>query len=65
MGLAPDTQGFNNYNIDRGGDLTIGVTATYREVWTGGISYTNFIAPPGRNAYADRDFIQFNVERTF
>jgi hypothetical protein len=65
MGLAPDTAGFNNYGIDRGGDLTIGLNATYNTVWTAGISYTRFIAPPARNAYADRDFAEFNIERTF
>jgi hypothetical protein len=65
MGLAPDTSGFNNYGIDRGGDITIGVSATYKNVWTGGISYTRFIAPPGRDGFADRDFAEFNIERTF
>jgi hypothetical protein len=65
MGLAPDTQGFNITGIDRGGDLTIGLTGTYHDVWTGGISYTRYIAPPNRDVYADRDFVQFNVERSF
>jgi hypothetical protein len=64
MGLAPDTAGFNNYGIDRGGDLTIGLNATYNTVWTAGISYTRYIAPPARNGYADRDFAEFNIERT-
>jgi hypothetical protein len=65
MGLAPDTQGFNITGIDRGGDLTVGVNGTYHTVWTAGISYTRYIAPPGRDVYADRDFVQFNVERSF
>ena len=65
MGLAPDTLGFNNTGIDRGGDLTIGLLYQYLENWNGGITYTNYIAPPGRNPYADRDFVGFNVERTF
>jgi len=65
MGLAPDTQGFNTTGIDRGGDLTIGLTGTFQNVWTGGISYTRYIAPPARDPYADRDFVQFNVERSF
>jgi hypothetical protein len=65
MGLAPDTSGFNNYGIDRGGDITIGISGTYKNVWTGGISYTRFIAPPGRDGFADRDFAEFNIERTF
>ncbi len=65
MGLAPDTQGFNVTGIDRGGDLTVGINGTYNIVWTAGISYTRYIAPPGRDVYADRDFVQFNVERSF
>lgn len=65
MGYAPDTPAFNNTGIDRGGDLTLGVSFTYLNVWTGGISYTRYIAPPQRDPFADRDFVQFNVERTF
>ena len=65
MGLAPDTLGFNNTGIDRGGDLTIGLSFLYLAKWSGGVSYTNYIAPPSRNPYADRDFVGFNVERTF
>lgn len=65
MGYAPDTPAFNNTGIDRGGDLTVGLSFTYHNVWTGGISYTRYIAPPQRDPYADRDFVEFNVERTF
>jgi hypothetical protein len=64
MGLAPDTVAFNNYGIDRGGDITFGVSAVYLNKWTGGISYTAFLAPPGRDSFADRGFLAFNVERT-
>ncbi len=65
MGLSPDTTGFNNSGIDRGGDITFSLGTTFRNLWTGSISYTRFIAPPGRDLYADRDFAAFNVERTF
>jgi len=65
MGLSPDSTGFNNTGIDRGGDITFSVGATFRNLWTGSISYTRYIAPPGRDLYADRDFAAFNVERTF
>jgi hypothetical protein len=65
MGLAPDTQGFNNTGIDRGGDLTFGLNLTYRNAWTGGIDYTTYVAPPNRDVYADRDFVAVNIERTF
>ena len=65
MGKSPDTSAFNGTGIDRGGDLTVGVSTTYLNVWTGGIDYTYYIAPPGRDPFADRDFVSFNVERTF
>ena len=65
MGLAPDTQGFNNTGIDRGGDITFALSGAFLVNWTGGIAYTRYIAPPGRDPYADRDFASFNIERTF
>jgi hypothetical protein len=65
MGKAPDTLGFNNTGIDRGGDITFGVSFIYLSKWSGGLNYTRYIAPPGRDALADRDFVAFNVERTF
>ena len=65
MGKAPDTAAFNNTGIDRGGDITLGVSFLYLSKWSGGLSYTRYIAPPGRDLYADRDFLAFNVERTF
>ncbi len=64
-GRAPDTIVFNSTGIDRGGDLTIGVSGIYLNKWTGGFSYTRYIAPPARDPAADRDFVSFNVERTF
>ena len=65
MGLSPDTMSFNNTGIDRGGDITFGISGTYLNKWTGGINYTYYVAPPNRDPYADRDFVSFNVERTF
>ncbi len=65
MGKSPDSGAFNGTGIDRGGDLTIGVSGIYLNKWTGGISYTRYIAPPQRDPFADRDFVAFNVERTF
>ena len=65
MGNAPDTLGFNNTGIDRGGDITVGASFLYLAKWSGGISYTRYIAPPNRDPYADRDFAGINIERTF
>ena len=49
----------------RCGNFEIGVAATYRTVWRGSLSFTHFIGPADRQLLADRDFIQFNVQRTF
>ena len=64
QGHAPDTLVFNASGIDRGGDLTVGVALTYLNEWFGGIRYTRYISPPGRDPAADRDFLSFDVERT-
>lgn len=65
MGKSPDSDGFNNTGINHGGDLTLGVGLTYLNRWTGGIDYTYYIGPPATDPLADRDFVSFNVERTF
>jgi hypothetical protein len=65
MGKAPDTVVFNNSTADRAGDITFGMSLSYLAVWTGGISYTRYIGSPELTTLSDRDFVQFNVERTF
>lgn len=50
---------------DGAGDLEIGVTATYRTVWEGSLTYTHFIGPPNRQPFGDRDFISLSLQRTF
>jgi hypothetical protein len=65
MGKSPDTIAFNDTGIDRGGDLTLGISYTYMNLWHGGITYSRSIAPPGRDVMADRDFVSVNVQRTF
>jgi hypothetical protein len=65
MGKSPDTGAFNNTGIDRGGDITFGISTVYLNKWIGGVNYTRYIAPPGRDPYADRDFASINVKTTF
>ena len=65
MGRAPDTLGFNDTGIDRGGDITLGISFRYLAVWTGGLTYTRYIGPPSTDPFADRDFAGLNLERTF
>jgi hypothetical protein len=47
------------------GNVTLSVSAKYKTVWEGGISYTHFIGPPGEQPLADRDFVAVTLGRTF
>lgn len=50
---------------DGAGDLEIGVSATYRTVWEGSLTFTHFVGPPDRQPFGDRDFISISLQRTF
>jgi hypothetical protein len=43
------------------------VAATYKTVWTAGITYFDYLgkADPSLNALADRGYVSFTVSRTF
>jgi hypothetical protein len=47
------------------GDLELGVSAKYRTVWEGSLTFTHFFGPENRQPFADRDFISLSVQRTF
>ena len=47
------------------GNLELGVSATYRAVWQGSLSFTHFIGGPARQPLADRDFVSLSIQRTF
>ncbi|TWB15371.1 DUF1302 domain-containing protein [Nitrospirillum bahiense] len=47
------------------GDLTVGVTATYRSVWKANLTLTHYIGAPSQQLLADRDFVALGLERTF
>ncbi|TAK98147.1 MAG: DUF1302 family protein, partial [Rhodospirillaceae bacterium] len=47
------------------GDCEIGLSATYRTVWTGQVTFTHFIGATKIQPLADRDFIAISVQRTF
>lgn len=69
-----------NGGVEHGGDFSIGLTGEYESTWTFGLNYVrylgkeqSFLTPANSNsAYLsygqplkDRDFISFNVKRTF
>jgi len=47
------------------GDFELGVSATYLSVWKADLTMTSFLGAPARQFLADRDFLQFSIERTF
>lgn len=51
--------------VAHAGTVTLSLSATYRIVWEGGISYTHFLGSPAVQPLADRDFITFTLGRTF
>jgi hypothetical protein len=63
-GKSPVDPAFNG-GADKGGDASVGITATYKAVWKAGITYTNYFGSPRWQTAADRDFVSFNINRTF
>jgi hypothetical protein len=51
--------------VARAGNLTAGLSATYRSVWNIGVSFTHFLGPVTQQALADRDFLTVSLGRTF
>ena len=47
------------------GNITVGVQATYRSLWHVEVRVTDYIGSAGRQPLADRNFIAFNVRRSF
>jgi hypothetical protein len=59
--------------VEDGGSLDVGVNFTYRNVWKGGLNYHRFQGHEGGSIGAgsfdqtlfDRDYVTFNISRTF
>lgn len=60
----------------KGGDVSVGVTGLYQQVWTFGITYAHFFGDEGtalnpagqltfKQSMTDRDFISLTVQRSF
>lgn len=47
------------------GDVEFGLRGTYRSSWIGELSYTHFIGGPGRQVFADRNFLSLSVRYVF
>lgn len=66
----------SSFGPDKGGDMNLGVTATYLDQVTVGLTYTHYYGPEDTNLDAqshftfkqslkDRDFLAFSVKTTF
>jgi hypothetical protein len=67
-----NSSAFNGFGNDEGGDISIGVEATYLDTWKGSLSATHYhgntILQPGNivaQQFKDRDFISLSIRRTF
>ncbi len=47
------------------GDVTVGLSLTYRTVWLATVGMTRFLGRPDRQPFADRDYISLSLQRTF
>ena len=68
IGLGYDLLGRSSVNSSMNygaGDVELGLTATWRTVWEGSVTFTHFFGPPDRQPFADRDFISLSIQRTF
>lgn len=65
-----------NGGVERGGDVSLGLKGTYRQVWRLGLNYTHYVGSAGnalgpdanltfKQNYADRDFVALSLQRTF
>lgn len=66
----------SSFGPDHGGDMNIGVSATYKETITAGLTYTHYYGPEDttldglsnftyKQSLKDRDFLAFSVKTTF
>lgn len=75
-GLDGNSMAVGAFNGEDVGDVSIGVSGSYLDVWRFGVSYTHYFGPvdnmidaDGHGSYkqslADRDFISLTLRRTF
>jgi len=53
------------FGADRSGDVSVGVNATYQQVWQFAMNGTHYYGPTDAQVFKDRDFVTFSVRRTF
>ena len=57
--------GFNG-GVDKGGTMSLGLSADYRKTWLAGVTYTRFYGDvESFQSLKDRDFVSLSVQRTY
>lgn len=64
LGLA-GRSGVGGLPREGSGEVTAGVTVTWRRDWQGAVLFTHFVGAPSTQPYADRDFVSISVQRGF
>ena len=80
MGLSYSPKGkssaVSGFGVNKGGDMNLGVSGTYLEVWRMSLNYTHFYGPEGtflnsvgqfsyKQSLKDRDYVSLAVNRSF
>lgn len=75
-GISGNSSVVGSFNGEGVGDVSIGVSGSYLDVWRFGLNYTHYFGAEGtfidaaghrsfKQSLADRDFISFTARRTF
>jgi hypothetical protein len=75
-GRSPTETFFNGSGADHGGDLSVGLVGTWRNLWIATLNYTNYFGKAVQtfnqngpdyimNPLIDRNFVSLSIQRTF
>jgi hypothetical protein len=63
------------FGVQNGGDLSLGLNATYQQVWDLRLTYVRYLGTPGPSSYLglqtylqalkDRNFVSLSLQRAF
>lgn len=77
IGYSPQAKSsvVSGFGVNKGGDLSIGLNATYDQVWDMRLTYVHYLGTPGASsingsqtflqALKDRNFVSLSVQRAF
>lgn len=75
VGLYGNSSVVGAFSARHTGDMSIGLNGSYLDAWRFGLNYTHYFGKAGpfvtlghhvfNQSYADRDYVSFNIRRTF